>query len=166
MGSAVVTLGVSCSTARGVFLDRGSNPCPLHWQADSYPLRHQGGLPFLMFVPKTKIWHAFVSKSASWELWDPPPDTKGPGGASPAWALDSGQTGLSTSRGTAGDCDLIPAPLGCRLGERGHGGIYRRENVCGRLQTKAEVWRSGKLEQINLLTSKSPGLVGFTGESH
>ena len=22
--------------------DRGSNPCPLHWQADSQPLRHQG----------------------------------------------------------------------------------------------------------------------------
>ena len=22
-------------------LDQGSNPCPLHWQADSYPLGHQ-----------------------------------------------------------------------------------------------------------------------------
>ena len=22
--------------------DQGSNPCPLHWQADSQPLRHQG----------------------------------------------------------------------------------------------------------------------------
>ena len=22
--------------------DQGSNPCPLHWQADSQPLRHEG----------------------------------------------------------------------------------------------------------------------------
>ena len=43
MGASVaVAHGLSCSTARGIFLDQGSNPCPLHWQADSYPLRHQG----------------------------------------------------------------------------------------------------------------------------
>ena len=34
-GSAVVARGLSCSTACGIFLDQGSNPCPLHWQADS-----------------------------------------------------------------------------------------------------------------------------------
>ena len=34
--------GPSCSAACGIFPDRGSNPCPLHWQADSQPLRHQG----------------------------------------------------------------------------------------------------------------------------
>ena len=33
---------LSCSVARGIFSDQGSNPCPLHWQADSYPLSHQG----------------------------------------------------------------------------------------------------------------------------
>ena len=27
--------GLSCSSACGIFLDQGSNPCPLHWQADS-----------------------------------------------------------------------------------------------------------------------------------
>ena len=33
--------GLSCSVARGIFPDQGSNRCPLHWQADSYPLdRH------------------------------------------------------------------------------------------------------------------------------
>ena len=32
----------SCSTACGIFPDQGSNPCPLHWQADSQPLHHQG----------------------------------------------------------------------------------------------------------------------------
>ena len=26
----------------GIFPDQGSNPCPLHWQADSQPLHHQG----------------------------------------------------------------------------------------------------------------------------
>ena len=40
--SVVVAHGPSCSTACGIFPDQGSNPCPLHWQADSQPLRHQG----------------------------------------------------------------------------------------------------------------------------
>ena len=43
MGASIaVAHGLSRSTARGIFLDQGSNPCPLHWQADSYPLHHQG----------------------------------------------------------------------------------------------------------------------------
>ena len=41
-GSVVVAHGPSCSAACGIFRDQGSNPCPLHWQADSQPLRHQG----------------------------------------------------------------------------------------------------------------------------
>ena len=41
-GSVVVAHGCSCSTACGIFPDQGSNPCPLHWQADSQPLHHQG----------------------------------------------------------------------------------------------------------------------------
>ena len=40
-GSVVVAHGSSCSAACGIFPDQGSNPCPLHWQADSQPLRHQ-----------------------------------------------------------------------------------------------------------------------------
>ena len=31
-GSVVVAHGLSCSAACGIFLDQGSNPCPLHWQ--------------------------------------------------------------------------------------------------------------------------------------
>ena len=31
-----VVQGLSCCAACGIFLDQGSNPCPLHWQADSY----------------------------------------------------------------------------------------------------------------------------------
>ena len=41
-GSVVVAHGRSCSAACGILSDQGSNPCPLHWQADSQPLRHQG----------------------------------------------------------------------------------------------------------------------------
>ena len=40
-GSVVVAHGPSCSAARGIFPDQGSNPCPLRRQADSQPLRHQ-----------------------------------------------------------------------------------------------------------------------------
>ena len=33
-GSVVVVHGLSCPAACGIFPDQGSNPCPLHWQAD------------------------------------------------------------------------------------------------------------------------------------
>ena len=48
-GSVVVAHGLSCSAACGIFPDQGSNPCPLHQQADSQPLRHQGSPIFLFF---------------------------------------------------------------------------------------------------------------------
>ena len=41
-GSAAVAHGPSRSAARGILPDQGSNPRPLHQQADSQPLRHQG----------------------------------------------------------------------------------------------------------------------------
>ena len=41
-GSVAVAHGLSCSAACGIFPDQGSNPCALHLQADSQPLRHQG----------------------------------------------------------------------------------------------------------------------------
>ena len=44
-GSVVVAHRPSCSVACGIFPDQGSNPCLLHWQADSQPLRHQGSPP-------------------------------------------------------------------------------------------------------------------------
>ena len=46
-GSVVVVCRLSCSAARGIFPDQGSNSCPLHWQTDSLPLRHQGSPLFL-----------------------------------------------------------------------------------------------------------------------
>ena len=47
--SVVVAHGPSCSAACGIFPDQGSNPCPLHWQADSQPLCHQGS-PGVIFI--------------------------------------------------------------------------------------------------------------------
>ena len=41
-GSVIVAHGPSCSAACGILPDQGSNPCPLHWQAASQPLHHQG----------------------------------------------------------------------------------------------------------------------------
>ena len=41
MGSVVEAYGLSCPMACGIFQDQGSNPCPLHWQVDSYPLNYR-----------------------------------------------------------------------------------------------------------------------------
>ena len=49
-GSVIVAHGPSCSAACGIFPDQGSNPCPLHWQADSQPLRHQGSPTCLLLM--------------------------------------------------------------------------------------------------------------------
>ena len=38
--SVAVAHRLSCPVACGIFLDQGSSLCPLHWQADSYPLYH------------------------------------------------------------------------------------------------------------------------------
>ena len=48
--SVIVAHGPSCSAACGIFRDQGSNPCTLHWQADSQPLCHQGSPPW-------SLWH-------------------------------------------------------------------------------------------------------------
>ena len=41
-GSVMVPQPLSCSAARGIFRDQGSNLCLLHWQADSLPGSHKG----------------------------------------------------------------------------------------------------------------------------
>ena len=47
-GSIIVAHGPSCSAACGIFPDQSSNPCALHWQADSQPLCHQGSHKFIL----------------------------------------------------------------------------------------------------------------------
>ena len=57
-GSVIVAHGPSYSAACGIFPDQGSNPCPLRWQADSQPLRHQGSpKTFLIFLTSTEVIH-------------------------------------------------------------------------------------------------------------
>ena len=46
-GPIVVTHGLSCSEAYGIFPDQRLNLCLLHLQADSLPLSHQGNPLFL-----------------------------------------------------------------------------------------------------------------------
>ena len=62
-GSVVVAHGLSCSAACGIFPDQGSNPSPLHWQADSQPLRHQGSPTIYSFsnmIPTFFIGYFFL----------------------------------------------------------------------------------------------------------
>ena len=65
--SVVVAHGPSCSVACGIFPDQGSNPCPLHWQADSQPLRHQGSptIYFLMKKASPRTWTCSEQNSAT-----------------------------------------------------------------------------------------------------
>ena len=69
-GSVMVPHGPSCSAACGIFPDQGLNPCPLHWQADSQPLRHQGSPLYVILkshgnmavILGRKLSHATVGK--------------------------------------------------------------------------------------------------------
>ena len=54
-GSVIVAHGPSCSTACGILPDQGSNPCPLHWQADSQPLCHQRSPKLTYFNRKINL---------------------------------------------------------------------------------------------------------------
>ena len=49
-GSVVAAHRLSCPMACGIFLDRGSKLCSLHWQEESYPLDHQGNPGICVFT--------------------------------------------------------------------------------------------------------------------
>ena len=59
-GSVVVAHGPSCSAACGILTDQGSNSCPLHRQADSQPLHHQGS-PGRMGFNRSKTSFFFLN---------------------------------------------------------------------------------------------------------
>ena len=61
-GSVVVAHGPSCSAACGILPDQGSNPCPLHWQADSQPLCHQGSPLHLFLLLFLLLWETDLRK--------------------------------------------------------------------------------------------------------
>ena len=66
-GSSTVAHGPSRSAACGIFPDQGSNPCPLHWQADSQPLRHQGSPSTLLSLrPFCIDWIRPIPLSSRW----------------------------------------------------------------------------------------------------
>ena len=65
--SVAVAHGPSCSAACGIFPDQGSNPCPLHWQADSQSLCHQGS-PLYLFSKCEIISYLSLRILASLEL--------------------------------------------------------------------------------------------------
>ena len=65
-GSVVVAHGPSCSAACGIFPDQDSNPCPLHWQADSQPLCHQGS-PRIIFLNRLLLF--FFLLNTFIKLW-------------------------------------------------------------------------------------------------
>jgi len=54
VASLVVAHGFTCPMACGFFPDQESDPCPLHWQADSQPLDHQGSPP--ISILSSWIW--------------------------------------------------------------------------------------------------------------
>ena len=61
----VLTRGLRCSVACGVFLDQGLNPCLLHWQADSLPLSLQGSWSFFLNSWVTPEPHPLLHLSVS-----------------------------------------------------------------------------------------------------
>ena len=76
MGSVVAAQRLSHSVAHGIFLDQGSNSCPLHWQADSYPLYHQGSpslcffkMPVYFLETLQRSW-ALIEKDQNYPMSD------------------------------------------------------------------------------------------------
>ena len=67
-GSVIVAHGPSCSTACGILPDQGSNPCPLHWQADSQPLCHQGSPELKLFNNKLRGYKALGLRNTYQEI--------------------------------------------------------------------------------------------------
>ena len=47
-------LRISCSGTCTIFPNQGPSPCPWHWQADSYPLYHQGSPGMVNFFKPFK----------------------------------------------------------------------------------------------------------------
>ena len=58
--SMVVVHRLSCSATCGIFLDLGSNLCPLHWRVDSYPLYDQGSPAYFLNLTSLSLIRVVV----------------------------------------------------------------------------------------------------------
>ncbi|XP_067601827.1 ubiquitin-conjugating enzyme E2 D4 isoform X2 [Pseudorca crassidens] len=75
--------GPSRSAAYGIFPDRGTNPRPLHRQADSQPLCHQGSPITVIFnisIPNEPTCRGILLPSALQDLWEMMNDSPYQGG--------------------------------------------------------------------------------------
>ena len=71
--SDAVNSGVGCHfLLQGIFPIQGLNPCLLHWQEDSLPLRHLGNLIYqyisesFCYSPETNINQLYSNKKMCW----------------------------------------------------------------------------------------------------
>ena len=93
-GSVIVAHGPSCSASCGIFPDQGSNPRPLHWQADSQPLRHQGSPPLTsLYFPNLTLFlqSTYPMKLSFMQVWVniclPPADHQPLGPGASVWLV-------------------------------------------------------------------------------
>ena len=85
-GSAAAAHRLSGLGAGGIFPDQGSNPCPLYWQADSYPLDQGSQVGMILIPPQKNKWflETFIKylwrklkaqhgpyRQGLWELYNP-----------------------------------------------------------------------------------------------
>ena len=66
----------SCSVSCGAFLDQGSNPCPLHWQAGFYLLRYQGSPSFDLLIKGQCIYEKVLDGFSQVYLCNQNPDKR------------------------------------------------------------------------------------------
>ena len=84
---------LSCSAACGILPDQGSNPCLLHWQADSLPLSHEGSPCSWLFIGSLAL---------------SPTDVKGrPAYREGEWADKSYQDGVEQPDLTSAQCPPV-----------------------------------------------------------
>ena len=72
--------GLSCLAVCGIFPDQGLKPCPLHGQADSLPLSHQGHSPLILIKDKFfalyKVKRHLAPDHLSYLVFHIPPSTR------------------------------------------------------------------------------------------
>ena len=61
-GSVLMLHRLSCSEARGILTDEGSNPGPMHWQVDYLPLDHQGNSTQCLLIGGLQVQFGSVAQ--------------------------------------------------------------------------------------------------------